>query len=267
MTEVYIMVGVAGSGKTAAAKAKFGDDYFHLSRDLEGGKVFDLLPKMVAAIKRGEPRIVLDCCFIRHFERTPFIEAAKANGATVHCIFFDIPPEVAQFNICWRMCERYGKVLRTKADYSAVKKDPNMFPPASHFKMYKDLDEYGHPSLSEGFTTLSTIKQPTGGWALPPEFVNKAIMVDYDGTVRICKSGSKYPLDPSDIEILPNTSEILKDYEKQGYLILGASNQSGIASNFLTAEKAEACFKYTNELIGVDIKYAYDDSPAGPISS
>lgn len=262
MTEVYMMVGPAGVGKSSTISDAFGKGFTHLSRDKAGGKVIDLLDVMLAAIRRGEEKIVLDCTFIKPEDRKPFIQAAKNAGARIYAWFFNAPHEVAQFNICWRMCERHGKVLRTKEDYAAARKDPNIFPPAVHFKMYKDLVP---PSKLEGFDDVTVIK--AAAWSLPAEFVNKAVILDYDGTLRRTKTGNKYPVTPDDIEILPGVSEKLESLKQEGYLLLGASNQSGVAKNNPPMAVAHECFKQTNSLVGVDIDYDFDYSPAGPIVS
>ena len=64
----------------------------------------------------------------------------------------------------------------------------------------------------------------------------------------------------------PRGARIL-DYEKRGYLLLGASNQSGIAKGTLTAADAEACFVETLSQLGVkfgEVKYCPHKVP--PIS-
>jgi HAD superfamily hydrolase (TIGR01662 family) len=46
--------------------------------------------------------------------------------------------------------------------------------------------------------------------------------------------------------------------QKEGYLLLGASNQSGVAKGQLTAADAEACFAETAKQLGVEfteVKY------------
>jgi len=265
MPEIVMLVGIPGSGKSYAAKSEFGDDYVYLNRDTEGGRTVGLVPKMEAALSQGAKRVVLDCTFLKPEDRQPFITTATALDVPLHCWFFNTTPELAQFNICWRMCERYGKVLRTKDDYAAVDKDPNMFSPTVLFAMLKKLKEMGKPSMSEGYASMKIVK-PTP-WTLPPEFNREAVMLDYDGTVRLTKSGNKYPSRPDDIEAFPKAAKKLQELAERGVLLLGASNQSGVAKQNPPMKVAHDCFQETNRQLGVDIEYDFDYSRAGPITS
>lgn len=56
-----------------------------------------------------------------------------------------------------------------------------------------------------------------------------ALLLDFDGTIRKSKSGNRFIQGPDDIELLPNVERILWQYRRQGYLILGVSNQGGVA--------------------------------------
>lgn len=269
MAEIYMLVGVPGSGKShtcsPATKREFGGNFVCLNRDTEGGRTVSLVPKMEKALAEGAQCIILDCTFLKPEDREPFVASARQRDVPIHCWFFDTSKEQAQFNCCWRMVERYGRVLRTREDYAEVKQDPNMFPPSVLFSMFKKLKEYGKPSKDEGFASMKIIKpQP---WDLPAEFNGEAVMVDYDMTVRKTKSGNKYPTNPNDIEVFPEAAARLKELRDQGVLILGASNQSGVAKQNPSMKVAHECFQETNRQLGVDIEYDFDYSPAGPIIS
>jgi HAD superfamily hydrolase (TIGR01662 family) len=264
-TEIYMMVGVPASGKSRAAQLeiapKHGEHLVYLSRDREGGKVADLIPKMQAAIAQEARAIVLDCTFVQREDRAPFVAAATAAGGQVHCWFFDTPPELAQWNACWRMCERHGRVLR-QHELKDAKNDPNVFLPPALFGMAKKLEK---PTAAEGFSSVRVIKPER--WTLPAEFKNKAIILDYDGTVRDTKSGDKYPRDPKDVVAFPQAAKKLKAMQADGWKILGASNQSGVAKNDPPMAVARACFDETNRQLGITAEVDFDYSPAGPVSS
>ena len=85
----------------------------------------------------------------------------------------------------------------------------------------------------------------------------KAVILDYDGTLRDTISGEKFPTKPSDIKILPNRKETLARYQSQGYMLLGVSNQSGVGRGVFTHDEAVVCFEKTNELLGFDIDYQF----------
>lgn len=84
-----------------------------------------------------------------------------------------------------------------------------------------------------------------------PEFkIQPALFVDIDGTVRRSKSGNITPIDNDDIEILPNVTEKLNFFREQGYLVVGITNQGGVAFEYNQPEEVQAMLKYTNELTG-----------------
>lgn len=261
MTEIYMMVGVPASGKSRIVAEEMKDNPLCLSRDKEGGKIIDLLPKMVQAISQGAPTIALDCTFLSQEQRAPFVAEAQKLGVPMHCWFFDTTPEQAQFNACWRMCERYGYVLREE-HMKAVADDPNMFLPTVLFALFKKLEK---PLATEGFASVKTFKSKK--WSLPAKFTNKAVIFDYDDTLRRTKSGAKYPQTPDDVVAFHQAAKKLRALEAEGVILLGASNQSGVAKNAPSMAQAKACFEETNRQLGVGIAYDFDYSPAGPIVS
>jgi len=169
--------------------------------------------------------------------------------------------EDCQINALNRMMERYGKLFLHPSDFKEVKHDPNMFPASVLFKFKKDFVK---PDMDEGFDKISRI---TFERQYNPAFMNKAIFLDYDGTLRKVPDDSeyKYPIDPSEIIIKPNVSETLKKYQSMGYILVGVSNQSGIAKGNLTKEMAEACFKETNRMLGVNIDFDYCPHGVPPV--
>jgi len=50
----------------------------------------------------------------------------------------------------------------------------------------------------------------------------------------------------------------------EGFILLGVSNQSGVAKGTIIAKMAEACFDETNRQLGLDIEYVYCPHRAGP---
>ncbi len=262
MTEVFLICGLPASGKSTVRKNRFPHKHLYLSRDKRGGKVIDLLEPVEQGITSGEQVIVVDCTFVTSESRHPFIELVHKHTSKVHAIFVNARPERCQFNACWRMCERYGEVLHPLALKDRAKKDPNMFPPSVFFSMKKALVV---PSTNEGFDSVESIDAEE--WSIPSKFKNKAIILDYDGTVRDTISDAKWPSAPDDIKILPNVSKVLAQKVAEGYILLGASNQSGVAKNNPPMDMAISCFDKTNKLMGHEVEYMFDHSRAGPVSS
>jgi len=256
---MIMLCGVPGSGKTHLTKDELADADVYLSRDKEGGKVHDLVPKVEMAIAQGAKKIVLDCTFVTKEHRDPFLALAAKMDTPIHGIFIDATKEISQFNICWRQLQTYGKILRTKADYEEFKDHPHSLPPQAMFAMFKRMVK---PQQAEGFASLRVIKPKP--WQLPKEFSNEAWIFDYDGTVRDTKSGGKYPQHPDDVEVFPRAAAKLQAMAAEGKLLLGASNQSGVAAQKPPMDLCIACFDETNRQLGVDIPVDFDYSPAGP---
>ena len=63
--------------------------------------------------------------------------------------------------------------------------------------------------------------------------MNKAIFLDRDGTVIVDKG---YLSDPEGIEFIPGVLDALRAFQRAGYLLVMASNQSGIGRGFFSEE-------------------------------
>jgi len=257
MQEAVFVIGMQASGKTNIAKSFIDKGYANINRDKMGGSLSDLLPYFMAALDKGNS-IILDNTFVSVMSRKPFIGAAMAAKIPCRCIIADTSIEDAQFNAVQRIIQLRGKLLSPEE----IKKDksPNIFPPTVLFSFRKKYEE---PTLLEGFESIEKVpfvRQPRAG------YVNKALILDYDGTLRKTKSGADYPLTPEDVEILPNRKEVLKQYKAEGYLLLGVSNQSGVVKGVLTDEVCRACFERTNQLLGQKIEYVFCPHNSFPIS-
>lgn len=258
MSKVTMVVGYPASGKSTLTKELTSKGAVSLNRDTEGGTIAGLLPKMEALLKDGKD-IVLDNLFATIETRKPFIDLAKKHGADITCHLMGTSIEDAQFNVVQRAIGLIGKFPTPEAIKAA--KHTNIFPPTVLFKYKK---EFQKPTIEEGFSKVETAKFVRKE---NPEFTNKALILDYDGTLRECINGNdKFPVIESQIEIKPGRKKILDAYKAKGYLLLGISNQSGVAKGELTEEKAKELFDHTNKLLGVDIEYRFCPHQSAPIS-
>ncbi len=258
MSKVTMVMGYPASGKSTVTKELSKKGGVVLNRDTEGGTIASLLPKMESLLKEGKD-VILDNLFPTIEVRKPFIELAKKHNAHVHCAYLSTSIEDAQFNVVQRAIGLIGKFPTPEAIKAA--KHTNIFPPTVLFKYKKELQK---PMTNEGFDSYETIPFVRKE---NPEFTNKALIVDYDGTLRECINGNdKYPVIESQIEIKPNRKKILDEYKSKGYLLLGISNQSGVAKGELTEQKASELFAHTNKLLGVDIEYRFCPHQSAPIS-
>jgi len=248
--KVTMVVGFPASGKSTITKDLVAAGGVSLNRDTEGGAVLDLLPKMEAHLKQGK-HVVLDNLFATCESRKPFIDAAKAAGVEIHCKVMGTSFEDASFNAVQRMINLLGH-FPTQEEIKKSK-HPNIFPIVVLFKYKK---EYQRPAMDEEFNSIETVKFQRRD---DPALTNKALILDYDGTLRECIGGNgKYPTSEEHVEIKPKRKEIIQFYKDKGYIILGASNQSGIAKGELTLEKCKALFAHTNKLLGhenIDVSF------------
>lgn len=256
--KVTMVVGCPGAGKSTHTKDLVDQGYISLNRDTEGGTIVALLSKMEALLQSGKD-VVLDNLFTTAEIRKPFIELAKRYNVDISCLLMDTSIEEATFNVVQRAIGLIGKFPTPEAIKAA--KHTNIFPPVVLFKYKK---EFQKPDVSEGFSKVEVIKFVRKD---DPTFTNKAIILDYDGTLRECINGNeKYPITKEQIKILPKRKEIIQAYKDKGYILLGMSNQSGIHKKELSNELAHELFKYTNELLGIDIEYNFCPHQSAPIS-
>lgn len=258
MSKVVMVMGYPASGKSTITKDLVAKGMISLNRDTEGGKIVDLLPKMESLLLDNKD-VVLDNLFALAEVRKPFIDLAKKHGADISCLLMGTSIEDAQFNVVQRAIGLLGKFPTPEVIKAA--KHTNVFPPLVLFKYKK---EFQKPTVAEGFSVVATRKFVR---EVDPTFVNKAIILDYDGTLRECIGGNeKYPVSVDQIEIKPKRKEVLQSYLDKGYKLLGMSNQSGIAKGTLSEATAHELFKFTNKQIGIDIEYQFCPHQSAPIS-
>ncbi len=256
---VNMVCGYPASGKSTITKEIVENTGAAiLNRDSIGGSINDLLPLLEQYLK-DKVDVVLDNLFPTIESRRPFIELCKKYDTKISCYVTGASIEDAQFNAVQRAIEILGKFPTPEEIKKS--KHPNIFPPAVLFKYKK---EYQQPETTEGFASVFHTKFER---YTDPSFTNKAIIVDYDGTVRECKGGNeKFPVSEDQVEIKPNVTKVLQSYKDKGYLLLGLSNQSGIHKGELAYDRAVQLFNYTNKQLGLDIEYQFCPHQSAPIS-
>lgn len=81
--------------------------------------------------------------------------------------------------------------------------------------------------------------------------VKKALVLDFDGTIRRGKSGKTFIEGPHDIELMPGVERLIYRYKQMGYIILGVSNQAGVAFGFKTHQQNAEEIDATQDLFAV----------------
>ncbi len=256
--QVLIICGPQASGKTSLIHEYINKGYVRLNRDTEGGKMTKLIPMLEDLLKKGK-NVVLDNTFASIDDRAPFIKVAKMFKAECSCLFMNTSKDDCLINACTRMIENHGKIISDPKD--CKKTAPDVFPPGVIFKYFKRLEK---PSIQEGFDSVKNIKFERT-W--PKYLKNKAIIFDYDGTLRFTQGGNgKYPTCHEEQGFFNDRGKVIDKYKKEGYILLGASNQSGIAKGHLTNTTAIELFDSTNKHLGHSIDYEYCPHQVPPVS-
>jgi len=265
LPRVTLVMGFPASGKSTLTASLMAKGFAILNRDSEGGTMRNLLQKFRESLV-ADAKVVLDNTFGTVVEREPFIEAARAVDVKIDCCWMATSAEDAQVNALHRMWDRYGQVFLDADEikaHEAARKDPNIFPPAAIFAYKKRFEK---PTVEEGFARVEKVPFVRR----PPKGTRKALILDYDGTLRRdameCGGQFHYPVTPNQVQVLPNRSVVLQRYKDQGYLLLGASTQSGIAKGHLSSDDALACFRETNRQLGLSITHAHCKHGSFPVA-
>ena len=256
--EIVIIMGFPASGKSTTVQQFVDRGYNRLNRDTTGGTIEEIASKTDSLLLRDPKPVVIDNLYPSAKSRASLIAVAKKHKIPIRCYVMETTLEDAQLNACLRMIRKYGSIPE---DFKTIKNDPNTFPPAV---IYKYRKEFQQPTVKEGLSQVIMVPF-VRTWG--PEYKNKAVICDYDGTLRLCNDGAKFPVTPAQIKVLPNRLETLRRYHKDGYSIFGASNQSGVAKGDFTLEEANICFQHTNRLLGdLVTKYLFCPHRVPPIT-
>lgn len=83
--------------------------------------------------------------------------------------------------------------------------------------------------------------------------IRKALCLDLDGTVRRNKEHKNSHINhPDEIELMPGIEEIIYKYRGEDYLVLGVTNQAGIAHGFKTVEGCQEEIERTRAIFKMD---------------
>lgn len=252
-----MIMGLPGAGKTSTVNSYVESGFERLNRDELGGGMDHILQLLEKRYNAGVDKFVLDNTFVDKASRAPFIVFAKKHGFEIVAIWIDISKEDALHNVATRIvrsCDKKGDSYFAYKVLSADKNNKHIDGHIPAIAVHAKAKIAVQPTLDEGFNKVDVLpfKRHYGNCGS-----NKAAIFDYDGTLRETISGSIYPKSVDDIRILPGRIEKLNKLKSDGYILLGVSNQSGVAKGDLTFEDATACFKRTNELLGINIDFVF----------
>lgn len=251
-------MGINAAGKSSHVKWFVDQGYQRINRDMTGGDLEGQVEIAADVLENGVDNVVLDNTYPTKKSRASIIKLAKQQKATIECHWLSTSLEDAQINSCFRMVRKYGKLLT--AVEIAKSKDPNTFPPAALFHYRKIFEE---PTTKEGFDKVIDVPF-VRVWT--PEYCNKAVIFDYDGTLRDSLGDFDYPTKVSEIKVITRMAAVIEDFRQKGYILLGASNQSGISKGILSEADAVACFEETNRQLGARLDFLYCSHRIPPVS-
>jgi HAD superfamily hydrolase (TIGR01662 family) len=218
------------------------------------------LDLIINKLNKNYSKIALFGEYITINDRKPIIKLAKKFNFLINCVWLNTSFKDALFNTCLKMIQKKGKVLSPE-DFE---NDLEFFSPVKLFEQKKIIEENKNqfPSLKEGFNKIKKINFKRN-WS--KEYKNKALILDFDDTLRFSKGKNKWPECPEDVAILPNRKKILKNYLNQKYKLLGVSNQSAIHKG-LPESRCISCFEETIRQLEIKIEYLYCPHKSSPIS-
>ncbi len=257
--EIVIVMGPPAAGKSSRVEPLVAMGYHRLNRDEIGGKLDDLIPHIDAGHSAGHRRFVLDNTYPDRASRAAVLAKGAELGLPVRCLWIDASVEQARFNAARRIFGRYGRMLDPAELAAAGKTDVNTFPPVAIAAWFRRFEA---PSTEEGFTAV--VRAPYVR-TLGPDYRHRALILDYDGTLRQTRSGAPFPRAPADVLALPGRAEVLARFREAGWRLLGVSNQGGVAANMLTYEMALAGIGETQKQLGLRIDTRFCPHPARPI--
>lgn len=267
--EFVLVCGYPAAGKTTLVKEFTDAGYYRINRDLSGGTLEEQSKLAEDFYKKGNNKIVLDNTYITIESREGIIAVAKKLNVPIRCVWLNTSFEDSQLNACLRMIKKTGVILSPQELKDC--KDPNLFPPVVLYNAKNKLEgkdknlKYPgkqNPKTSEGFYKVE-IRQFVRHW--DAEYKNKALILDFDDTIRTSIGPKPWPEKPEHVKILDGRTETLNKWKQKGYILLGASNQSAVAKG-LSIEDCTACFEKTIELLNVKIDYVFCPHKVPPVS-
>jgi aryl-alcohol dehydrogenase-like predicted oxidoreductase len=152
-TEVVLVMGIPGAGKSRATRGYVERGYLRLNRDELGGTLKEVAGAMEEVLSGASvTKVVLDNTYLTRASRNLVIEVAARHGAAVRCVWLDTPLQEAQVNLVERLVNRFG-ALPTPEQIRAAR-EPGVMLPTSQMRALRELEP---PSADEGFVAIERI--------------------------------------------------------------------------------------------------------------
>ena len=153
-TQVVLVMGIPGAGKTRVAEEWVGRGYVRLNRDERGGTLRALAEQLDESLASGVRRVVLDNTYLTRATRSYVLDAASRHGAPTRCVWLDTPLAQAQVNLVQRLLERYGSLPSPDELRELARREQGVLAPTSQMRAVRELEP---PSPDEGFTAIEHV--------------------------------------------------------------------------------------------------------------
>jgi aryl-alcohol dehydrogenase-like predicted oxidoreductase len=153
-SEVVLIMGIPGAGKSRVASGYVDRGYARLNRDERGGSLSRLADELDGVLAEGAARVVLDNTYLSRAARSHVLESAARHAAPVRCIWMDTPLDQAQVNLVERLLERFGSLPSPEEVRAAARREPGVMLPTSQMRALRELEP---PSLDEGFAAVQRL--------------------------------------------------------------------------------------------------------------
>jgi aryl-alcohol dehydrogenase-like predicted oxidoreductase/predicted kinase len=153
-SEVVVVMGIPGAGKSRLAADYIERGYARLNRDERGGSLRALAAELDAQLAADARRVVLDNTYLTRAARNRVIETAERHGAAARCVWLDTPLAQAQVNLVERLLERFDSLPTPEQIRAASRSEPWLMLPTSQMRALRELEP---PSADEGFASVDTV--------------------------------------------------------------------------------------------------------------
>jgi predicted kinase len=153
-SEVVLVMGIPGAGKTRIAEEYASRGYVRLNRDERGGSLRELADELDEQLTSGARRAVLDNTYLTRVARSYVIETAGRHGVPVRCIWLDTPLAQAQVNLVERLLERLGSLPGPDELRELARREQGLLVPTSQMRALRELEP---PSTDEGLADVRQV--------------------------------------------------------------------------------------------------------------
>ncbi len=153
-TEVVMVMGVPGAGKTSAVAALVLPHTLRLNRDERGGSLRGVAAELDRALAAGTRHVVLDNTYLTRAARSHVIDVGRHHGASVRCVWIDTPIAQAQVNLVGRLLDRFGSLPSPDDVRQLARNEPGVMAPTSQMRAFRDLEP---PAPDEGFVAVEQV--------------------------------------------------------------------------------------------------------------